>query len=93
MSTDGDGTDEDLSEGVSHMPFPLAPARPESHGTRLKQVRLDQLKLASLANQHPRSGLSRPRIVETSDTFFFLLMYPKKFTYRFKKKCMVTCMF
>jgi hypothetical protein len=34
MSTDRDGTDEDLSEGVFHMPFPLAMARPESHGTR-----------------------------------------------------------
>jgi hypothetical protein len=34
MSTDRDGTDEDLSEGVFHMPFPLAPARPESHDTR-----------------------------------------------------------
>jgi hypothetical protein len=33
-STDRDGTDEDLSEGVFHMHFPLAPARPESHGTR-----------------------------------------------------------
>jgi hypothetical protein len=33
-STDRDGTDEDLSEGFFHMPFPLAPARPESHGTR-----------------------------------------------------------
>jgi hypothetical protein len=33
-STDRDGTGEDLSEGVFHMPFPLAPARPESHGTR-----------------------------------------------------------
>jgi hypothetical protein len=31
---DRDGTDEDLSEGVFHMPFPLAPARPESQGTR-----------------------------------------------------------
>jgi hypothetical protein len=29
-----DGTDEDMSEGGFHMPFPLAPARPESHGTR-----------------------------------------------------------
>jgi hypothetical protein len=29
MSTDRGGTDEDLSEGVFHMPFPLAPARPE----------------------------------------------------------------
>jgi hypothetical protein len=34
MSTDRDGTDEDLSEGGFHMPFPLAPARPESHGTQ-----------------------------------------------------------
>jgi hypothetical protein len=33
-STDRDGTDEDLSERVFHMPFPLAPARPESHVTR-----------------------------------------------------------
>jgi hypothetical protein len=33
-STDRDGTDEDRSEGFFHMPFPLAPARPESHGTR-----------------------------------------------------------
>jgi hypothetical protein len=34
MSTDRDGTDEDLSEGGFHMPFPLAPARPQSYGTR-----------------------------------------------------------
>jgi hypothetical protein len=34
MSTDRDGSDEDLSEGGFHMPFPLAPTRPESHGTR-----------------------------------------------------------
>jgi hypothetical protein len=33
-SKDRDGTDEDPSEGGFHMPFPLAPARPESHGTR-----------------------------------------------------------
>jgi hypothetical protein len=33
-SKDRDGTDEDLSEGVFHMPFPLAPARPESHSSR-----------------------------------------------------------
>ena len=30
MSTDRDGTVDDLSEGVFHLPFPLAPARPES---------------------------------------------------------------
>jgi hypothetical protein len=41
MSTDRDGTDEDLSEGFFHMPFPLAPARPESHGPEVRQVRLD----------------------------------------------------
>jgi hypothetical protein len=34
MSTDRDGTDEDRSEGGFHLPFPLAPARPELHGTR-----------------------------------------------------------
>ena len=33
-SKDRDGTDEEPSEGVFHMLFPLAPARPESHGTR-----------------------------------------------------------
>jgi hypothetical protein len=31
---DRDATDEDLSEGGFHMPFPLAPARPELQGTR-----------------------------------------------------------
>jgi hypothetical protein len=34
MSTDQDGTDDDLSEGVFHLPFPLAPARPESQRSR-----------------------------------------------------------
>jgi hypothetical protein len=34
MSTDRDGTDDDLSEGGFHMHFPLAPERPESHSTR-----------------------------------------------------------
>jgi hypothetical protein len=32
-------------------------------------VRLDQLKLTNLADKRPRSGWSRPRIVETSDMF------------------------
>jgi hypothetical protein len=41
------------------------------------QVRLDMLKLTNLADQHPRSGWSMPRIVETGDTFYFIL-YPKK---------------
>ena len=45
------------------------------------QVRLDQFKLSSVADQRPRSGWSRPRIVETSDIFYFIL-YPKKKTYR-----------
>jgi hypothetical protein len=40
-------------------------------GAEVRQVRLDQLKLNSLADQRPRSGCSRPRIVETSDTFSF----------------------
>jgi hypothetical protein len=43
----------------------------------VRQVRLDQLKLTSLADQRPRSGWSRPRIMETSDTSYFIL-YMKK---------------
>jgi hypothetical protein len=38
------------------------------------QVRIDQLKLPNLADHHPRSGWSMPRIVETSDTFYFILV-------------------
>jgi hypothetical protein len=35
LSTDRDGTDDDLSEGVFSPAFPpLAPARPESHKSR-----------------------------------------------------------
>jgi hypothetical protein len=34
MSTDRDGTDDDLSEGDFTCLSPIAPARPESHGTR-----------------------------------------------------------
>jgi hypothetical protein len=41
------------------------------------QVRLDQLKRNSLVDQRPRSGWSRPRIVETSDILYFIL-YPKE---------------
>jgi hypothetical protein len=61
------------------MPFPLAPARPESHGTRghARLTFLTLLTLTSLDDQHPRSGWGRPRTVETSDTFYFIL-YPKK---------------
>jgi hypothetical protein len=56
---------------------PLAPARPESHRSR-GQFRLDVLKLNILADKRPRSGWSRPRIVETSDILYFIL-YPKKY--------------
>jgi hypothetical protein len=35
----------------------------------------------SLVDQRPRSGWSKPRIVETSDIFYFI-QYPKKNTYR-----------
>jgi hypothetical protein len=43
------------------------------------QVRLDQLKLSSLTYQRPSSGRSKPRIVETSDIFYFIL-YPINIT-------------
>jgi hypothetical protein len=43
------------------------------------------LKLTSLADQCPRSGWSKPRIVETSDTFCFI-PYPKKKRIDQKKK-------
>jgi hypothetical protein len=49
MSTDRDGTDEDLSEGFFHMPFPLAPARPEPNFTR-GQARSPR----SAQAEHPR---------------------------------------
>jgi hypothetical protein len=49
------------------------------------QVRFDQHKLTSLVDQHPRSGWSMPRIVESSDTSYFIV-YSKKSTYRSKKK-------
>jgi hypothetical protein len=74
MSTDRDRTVDDMSEGGFHVPFPIAPARPEWRsriGAEIKQVRLDQLKLTSLVDQRPRIGWSTPRIVETSDTFLF----------------------
>jgi hypothetical protein len=47
-------------------------------GAEVRQVRLDQLKLNSLADQRARSGWSMPRIVETSD-ILYLRMYPKKY--------------
>jgi hypothetical protein len=42
------------------------------------QVRLDQLKMNNLADQRPRSGWSRPRIVETSDILSFILYFKKR---------------
>jgi hypothetical protein len=70
MSTDRDGTVDDLSEGVFHLPFPPYLRHYRSRtGAEVRQVQLDQLKLTSLAGWHPRSGWSMPRIVETSDVF------------------------
>jgi hypothetical protein len=34
--------------------------------------------LTSLADRQPRRGWSRPRIVETSDTFYFIFYIKKK---------------
>jgi hypothetical protein len=61
MTTDRGGTDEDLSEGVFHMPFPLAPARPESHGTR-GQASSSRLAQADL----PRSSASPHRLEQAA---------------------------
>jgi hypothetical protein len=56
-SKDRDGTDEDLSEGIFHMPFPLAPARPELHGTR------GQARSPRLAHvDQPRRSASSQRV-------------------------------
>jgi hypothetical protein len=93
LSTDRDGTDDDMSEGGFSPAFPPWLRHNRSRtGAEVRQVRLDQLKLNSLAEKRPRGGWSRPRIVETSDTFYFIL-YLKK-TYRSKNnKYMVTYMF
>jgi hypothetical protein len=92
LSTDRDGTDDDLSRGFFHLPS-LAPARPESHRSRGHHVRLDHLKLNSLTDQRPRKGWSRPRIVETRDTFLFHTTSTKN-TYRSKNnKYLVTYVF
>jgi hypothetical protein len=78
LSTDRDGTDDDLREGGFSPAFPPWLRHERScKGAEVGQVRLDQLKLNNLADQRPRSGWSTPRIVETSDTFHFIL-YPKK---------------
>jgi hypothetical protein len=72
LGTNRDGTDDNLCEGGFSPAFPpwLRHVRSRT-GAEVRQVRLDQLKLNSLADQRPRSGSSRPRIVETSDTFIF----------------------
>jgi hypothetical protein len=57
---------------VFHLPFPLSPDDRSRTGAEVMQVRLDQLKLNSLADQRPRGGWSRPRIVETSDILYFI---------------------
>jgi hypothetical protein len=56
------------------------------------RLRLDQLKLTSLADQRPRSGWSRPHIVETSDTFLFHVV-SEKIRREKNNKYLVTCMF
>jgi hypothetical protein len=70
LSTDRGGTDDDLCEGGISLAFPPKLRHDRSRtGAEVSQERLYQLKLNSLADQRPRSGWSRPRIVETSDIF------------------------
>jgi hypothetical protein len=82
LSTDQGGTDDDLCEGGFLLAFPPK-LRHDRSRTRaeVRQVRLDQLMLSRLVDQRPRSGWSKPRIVETSDILYFIL-YPKINTYR-----------
>jgi hypothetical protein len=42
--------------------------------------------------KRPRSGWSMPRIVETSDTFYFIL-YPNKNVWIRNYEYLITCMF
>jgi hypothetical protein len=85
LSTDRHGSDDDMSEGGFPPAFPPK-LRHDRSRTRaeVRQVRLDQLKLTSLADQRPRRGWSRLRIVETSDILYFI-SFPKKNTYRSNK--------
>jgi hypothetical protein len=57
LSTDRDETDDDLSEGGFSPAFPprIRPDRSRT-GAEIRQVRLDQLKMYSLADQRPRRG-------------------------------------
>jgi hypothetical protein len=74
LSTDQGGTDDDLCEGGFSPAFPPKLRHDRSRtAAEVRQVRLDQLKLSSLADQRPRSGWSKPRIVETSDIFYFIM--------------------
>jgi hypothetical protein len=77
MSTDRDGTDDDWSKGVFHMPFP-----PSSGTTGVAhEPRLD--KFASTSSSSPAlltsvlAAAGAGRASWTSDTFYFI-MYPKK---------------
>jgi hypothetical protein len=93
LSTYRGGTDDDLCEGGFSPAFPPKLRHDRNRtGAEVRHVLLDQLKQSSLANQRPRSGGSRPRIVETSDIFYFIV-YPKN-TYRSENnKYMDTGMF
>jgi hypothetical protein len=88
MSTDRDGTVDDMSEGVFHMPFP-----PSSGKTGVTQEPKSGMSASTnsscIADQRPRSGWSKPRIVETSDTFFFSYCIQKTNTYRSPQKSYV----
>jgi hypothetical protein len=63
VCVDRDGTVDDLIEGFIVCLSPLAPWRPEFH------VRRDPVQQAH-ADQRPRSGWSKPRIVEISGTLY-----------------------
>jgi hypothetical protein len=57
LSTDRDGTDDDLSEGGYSPAFPPWLRHDRSRiRAEVRDVRLDQLKLNNLADQRPRSG-------------------------------------
>jgi hypothetical protein len=56
-------------------------------------VQLGRYELTNLADQRPRRGRSRPRIVENSDTYFLLHTVCKKKVESENIKYMFTCMF
>jgi hypothetical protein len=59
----------------------------------MRHVRLDEHKLTSLADQRPRRGWSKPRIVENSDTFYFILYAIKMHMESENDKYLFTCTF